>query len=509
MAMPMFELPDGVQHGTPEGFTAGCRLEKQCPALHTHGMCCLYAHVRSQTDPRYYKAKVRDPRPAAIAMRLGIRPPKPTAAAEQEAIDAEFAQRPADYRWKKRYDRHVEQPTDQPPVNNPDPTDSAASAVVDEPAPGHPSTKPEPAQPLAEQSQDPEPQEDAGAPVIEEQTPSAGTSGVEGEGMGHPSSTTTTTTSEEPTVTTTPTDERTELERRCAEAIATAPGRKKIRDWAAAQGFVVARNGRIPTLFVRSFVLDQHPDLADQVDTDAEALHPSTPTPTPDVEPADLPPIPDTDPVDGTPSAEDEAPEPSDQTLDTVGILTPEQPEDLVVDVDINIPPIFAEEPDEEITEGEVLASEFRPDWAGVTIPADVRAARAIAARLEEENARLTAEYERLTTNQNRLMEQLREAKDRELALRDAADQEDDVDLRTARDLAVRALSAEETLRQIDNDNHHAVIAGLERKLSTATELAEFRGRLLIQGLQETMRVLVTNRELREQLAKPFWRRRR
>lgn len=508
MAMPMFELPDGVQHGTPEGFAAGCRLEKQCPALHTHGMCCLYAHVRSQTDPRYYKAKVRDPRPAAIAMRLGIRPPKPTAAAEQEAIDAEFAQRPADYRWKKRYDRHVNQPTDQPPVNNPDPTESAASAAVDEPAPGSPSTKPEPAQPLAEQSQDPEPQEDAGAPVIEEETPSAGTSGVEGEDMGHPT-TTATTTSEEPTVTTTPTDERTELERRCAEAIATATGRKKIRDWAAAQGFVVARNGRIPTLFVRSFVLDQHPELADQVDTDIEATHPSTPTPTPDVEPADGPPIRDTDPVDETPSAEDEAPEPSEQTLDTVGIFVPAQPADLVVDVDVTVPPIFAEEPDEEITEGEVLASEFRPDWAGVTIPADVRAARAIAARLEEENARLTAEYERLTTNQNRLMQQLREAKDRELALRDAADQEDDVDLRTARDLALRALSAEETLRQTDNDSHHAVIDGLNRKLHSVERLVASYSGLIIGQAAEMTALTTANRELREQLAKPFWRRRR
>ncbi len=70
-------LAEGVEHGTPDGYAAGCREVTECPAYADHGMACFYAHLRAQTDPRYYRAKVRDPRPAAIAKALGFTGPKP------------------------------------------------------------------------------------------------------------------------------------------------------------------------------------------------------------------------------------------------------------------------------------------------------------------------------------------------------------------------------------------------------------------------------------------------
>lgn len=73
-------LPIGSIHGTPEGHEAGCKGENSgCPAEAQHGMSCTSAYVRSTTTPdRYFQAKARDPRPAAIARTLGFRPIEPT-----------------------------------------------------------------------------------------------------------------------------------------------------------------------------------------------------------------------------------------------------------------------------------------------------------------------------------------------------------------------------------------------------------------------------------------------
>ncbi|MBW9095156.1 hypothetical protein JNB62_15830 [Microbacterium jejuense] len=108
------QLPAGTQHGTPEGYAAGCRREKDCPATRDHGMCCLYAHVRSITDIRYHQARARDARPAAIARRLGITPPESTVIARQADVDEQFAGRPDNYRWKPRHPRTTPTPTPTP-----------------------------------------------------------------------------------------------------------------------------------------------------------------------------------------------------------------------------------------------------------------------------------------------------------------------------------------------------------------------------------------------------------
>lgn len=70
----LVELPAGVDHGTPAGFTTGCRKPASCPAVYWHGMCCQYAHVREMTDNRYHAARRADPAPSAIARALGFRP---------------------------------------------------------------------------------------------------------------------------------------------------------------------------------------------------------------------------------------------------------------------------------------------------------------------------------------------------------------------------------------------------------------------------------------------------
>lgn len=121
------QLPAGIQHGTPEGYAAGCRREKDCPALHEHGMCCLYAHVRSITDIRYHRAHARDPRPAAIARALGIRTPGHTERLQNDReaeLDQQFNDRPAGYVWHgNRTHRPTATPTPEPtPKETPMPT---------------------------------------------------------------------------------------------------------------------------------------------------------------------------------------------------------------------------------------------------------------------------------------------------------------------------------------------------------------------------------------------------
>lgn len=500
MSDQTIELPDGVQHGTPEGFAAGCRKEKQCPALLTHGMCCLYAHLRSTTDPRYYRAKVRDPRPAAIAARLGIRPPTPAAAVEEQAVDDAFAAAPEGYRWKKRAARQKE------PAPSPAPTETT-----------------EPAQPLAEQSQDPEPQEDAATPAIEEETPAATTPAVEDEDMGHP----TTTATEEPTVTTTPTYD-TELELQCAAAIATPAGRKKVRDWATSQGYEVARTGRIPALFVRSFVIDRFPHLAPALAADP------APTPVNETSNAEQATEPENidepalviEDVDVAIHDQDEtaAAPPADEELRPVSILGTRADTfgvDFMANVAINVDP--------ETTKA--LAADFRPDWAGVTVPEDVRAARATAARLEEDNARLQAELDTAT-------QLLREAADTiqprleeiekgfEAIANGPIDPDDEEGInvasllvgaatrqlqRTQSSLAfvLRKLDQEKNAHAADDQLHHDLIEKLQEKLRIATALADFRGNLLTDTQRTVTELLTANRDLREAAARPFWRRRR
>lgn len=236
--MDTVALAEGIEHGTPEGYQAGCRKEKTCPALYTHGMCCLYAHVRSTTDVRYFKAKARDPRPAAIAAALGIKSPEPAAVVVEAAVDDEFASKPPGYHYRTRHRAPAAPNPAEPPAPThpkepamPTPADVAAATTPKPrakktpptPAPASGRTKTEihairewaqaqglpigtagripkrildaydtahpedAAQPLAESSHDSAPQEDAGAPVIEREAPTAPSEpAAEDEEMGHP-----------------------------------------------------------------------------------------------------------------------------------------------------------------------------------------------------------------------------------------------------------------------------------------------------------------------------------
>lgn len=121
--MTTIELPEGLEHGTPEGHQAGCKGERNCPARYTHGMTCTDAHVRSVTTPdRYFKAKARGAAPEQIARTLKFRP---ATRAEDAAAAAEEERRSEAARHARRHLRTARRET------------------------------PEPAQPLAEHSHDP------------------------------------------------------------------------------------------------------------------------------------------------------------------------------------------------------------------------------------------------------------------------------------------------------------------------------------------------------------------
>lgn len=100
-------LPEGVQHGTPEGNLAGCKDGLTlCPAAAEHGMSCTSAMVQSQTRPaKYAAAKRRDARPAAIARMLGYVPRRPRPAATEDQPARPVAPPPAPARPAKALTR--------------------------------------------------------------------------------------------------------------------------------------------------------------------------------------------------------------------------------------------------------------------------------------------------------------------------------------------------------------------------------------------------------------------
>jgi hypothetical protein len=215
-----------VEHGSPEGYARGCTVHEECPALPVHGLTCATAHIRFESgERRYMKLYGQQLTAAAIADRLGIRPPR---------------SRP------------------NPPVDVVAPggvTTGPTIAVIGDNAGGeivqplevYVAPALEPAQPLAERAQDSAPQEDAGVPVVEEEAP-VDEPVAEDEAMGHP-----TTREEEimPEPEIPPTAERPEPLRTDKYTTGmTLAGRKaklaEIREWCRAAGFTVPSTGRIP-----------------------------------------------------------------------------------------------------------------------------------------------------------------------------------------------------------------------------------------------------------------------
>ncbi|CAN7239449.1 hypothetical protein LJR045_000957 [Microbacterium sp. LjRoot45] len=236
--MTTIDLPEGVEHGTPEGHEAGCKGEKHCPALHTHGMTCTYAYVRSTTTPdRYFKAKSRDPRPEAIARTLGFKPIRRGETIDVLQEDEKFAERSAAMRERAQH-----RPSANSAINDEPATpavDQTPTEVLDE-RPDEPVDLGEAAAPpLAERSNDPSGSDEA--PVVDEasavQAPGEGV--AEDEGMGHP-----TPAAEKPAPTAD--DEK----RRRAE----------IRAWAAEHGVTVSKAGRIPHAIVVAW-LNEDPSM--------------------------------------------------------------------------------------------------------------------------------------------------------------------------------------------------------------------------------------------------------
>lgn len=380
----MTVLPAGIQHGTPEGFAAGCRREKDCPALTEHGMCCQYAHVRSMTDMRYHRARQRDPRPAAIARQLGIKPPglaEQKDAEREAAVDEQFGGKPPHFRYDDRHDLAKEtrsNPTKETPM--PTPADVAKTS------------KPLTAQPVPEISDD-----------IVDEAPATPTPKKRAGHKPPPS----------------------------ASATLTKEERADCRAWAIAIGAQVGEKGRIPAAIVLAWIEAGSPNAAQPL---AESSQDTAPQ-----EDAGAPAIEEEVPAAGTPAAEvEEMGHPVDQEEQLDDDELEEAAADIVYEgmsehglyagpdaTDYTAPVEPAEfdaamaaareraeleqlnrDADGEPDLWPALAAEIqiiedrltrthlpaeRPEWADVTIPEDIRKARSIAARLEEENAQLQA----------------------------------------------------------------------------------------------------------------------
>ncbi len=71
-------LEDTFPHGTPTGYTQGCR-GNACPAADEHGLSCKKAKQLAAGDYGYQKLAKRGLGPAEIALELGLIPEAPTA----------------------------------------------------------------------------------------------------------------------------------------------------------------------------------------------------------------------------------------------------------------------------------------------------------------------------------------------------------------------------------------------------------------------------------------------
>lgn len=255
--------PRPKEHGTPEGYEAGCAKHDKCPATPVHGLSCETAYFRFISEERrYMDARRRDPRAAAIARRLGLRPTPVT----PSPVDAAITIR--------------EETTTG--------TRAAGSATTRR-AP----VVPKPAQPLAERAHDTAPQEDAGDPAIETEEPTAPSEpATKVEAMGHP---THPQRKEAPMPKNTatrashakPTKKKTAAPRKAAHApeITTdrwthglTPAQKtrklrEIRDWCRANGFPsVPVKGRIAQDALAAYAAhsDVEVERAEQVDAPTE-----------------------------------------------------------------------------------------------------------------------------------------------------------------------------------------------------------------------------------------------
>lgn len=529
---------DGYPHGTVEGYLGGCR-GGACPAGLDHGLTCKRAKMLDAGDVRYRRLVRQGKTPAEIADALGEHPAEPTTQAPDrekrhlKALEREISgaddKAPTTPTKEPRMPTPADvakttKPLTEHPVADTDVVDEHAAAQTsrDEPTPitterwtaglnvrektaklreirewaranGHdvptmgkiphaalaayarfeelvsgattpetPADTPDAAQPLAERSQDTAPQEDAGAPAIEEEAPAAGTPAAEVEEMGHPTDETIpyetadgvvvavdldgTVHRAKPEATDSHADEEDlsddELEQAAREIradidaeIAEIGAACRVcgcTDWDCTQ--CIERTG-VPCSWVKS-------DLC-------SACVPLT----------EIPALPADEFAQAMAAARERA-----------------ELEQLNRDAD--------GEPDLPAQETPDQADDFRPDWAGVTVPADIRQARSIAARLEEENARLLEELDELNHRHAVLGDQL---SDTQIDMRR---------LNSSLELALRKWAeASDRLEQLQDADEHLDIAAdriqdLERdNLELREKAADLRGQ--IRGRDELNAQLV------------------
>ncbi|MBW9118867.1 Lsr2 family protein [Microbacterium trichothecenolyticum] len=370
-------MTERLEHGTPEGYDAGCTSDIDCPAFYVHGMSCQSARIRHvSSEMRYLRLWALGRTSTQIARELGFNPEASRAGVLADTRpDYREALRRTIERNAARY-AHLtpSTPTSEPtPKENPMPTPADVAKT----------SKPLTVEPVPEISDD----TIVDAPATPKTPRQSPVTKPAKKRAGH-----------------TPPPS--------ASAGFTKPERLACRAWAAANGHELGTAGRIPAAIVDAWVAagkptaEQQPTkIGDQVTLSKEELALAAASPAIDLDklfPGAAQAI--SDRVDeqlATAAIEaaefDEAMEKARQRaeLDQLNRDADGEP-DLPEDIVDRIVEATAAEADIVAADWVPVPAEFerhanlkgpRPDWSDVTIPEDIERARAIAVRLEQELA--------------------------------------------------------------------------------------------------------------------------
>lgn len=354
-------MPVRLEHGTPEGYTAGCTNDADCPAFRVHGMSCQTAHYRNASgEHRYLRARARGLTSTQIARELGFTAPLPDLhAAARDAADERLHIETTE----ERRDRIARAAATRPALTRPTPKETPAMNTPT-PAEVAKTTKPLTVQPVPDIDVD-ELENAAPAPKPPRKKPAPLQLSLATFTNG--------------------------LSQR-----ATREKGAEIREWCRNNGYAgLGDRGTIPQDALAAYAT-AHPSTDAH---DVEVITPAAIAKAMDVpiEVLDHVEQIETELTELLPPAEDEAMGHPDDYPIHAKLLQPTSA-------------AYAEIVDRKFATEEIaqaledtrarVDAPARPEWATVAISEDVEKARNLAARLEQENAHLT---EQLTTAHNAL----------------------------------------------------------------------------------------------------------
>lgn len=368
-------MTEPLEHGTPEGYDAGCTVDVRCPAFAIHGMSCETARIRYVSgEPRYLRLRALGLTSAQIAHELGF---TPASSAQRAIAETRPEYQAAVARRVAETQRRAGAPTTTPTPTTPDPTPK--EPAMPSPADVAKTSKPLTVQPV------PEIPDTVTEALAEDTTPDVVEEAIAA-----------------PAVPKTP--RRKPVTRPAAKrptnSAAAAPAQSAIRAWARENGVDVNAKGSVRSEVVAAY-LEAHSGQAP-----AEVAEPLTPAEFDEAmtkarERAELEQLNrDADGEPGLPVAVgqqlvDEVPEDSyevldrlfNAVLDALGIRHDQDPIIQARAIIAERDRAVIENNARELDKISKLADPARPEWADVTIPEDIEKARSIAVRLEQELA--------------------------------------------------------------------------------------------------------------------------